>query len=363
MENIFNSLLGGDLKTTAILIADEELLVKFFNTVKLNEKNFYRLVAKNHNELRNEIIEKQIQQVISEQTFLNELNFLQWECPCFHTYYILDCENPLLIDDGHKNYLMNRKLWEYTVNNAKDKLAGGGWVNSYNREPFSKFEMSEFSENVYQKLTPYLNHTKKVLEIGCSSGLTMFKLAPIAGEYHAIDLSATILDKNKLIADKQGLHNIHFYHLSADEIDKIQDTDFNIVIMNSVIQCFHGYNYFRKVLKKCIDKIEAEGLIFLGDVMDLDSKEILEASLREYKKSHPTANTKLTTKGEVYYSKGFFEDCMAEFPEIETVVCSNKIATVENELTKFRYDALIFINKNSKKPIRYKKKNQFGLLI
>lgn len=90
---------------------------------------------------------------------------------------------------------MNKKLWEYTVNNAKDELAGGGWVNSYNREPFSKFEMNEFSENVYQKLKPYLNNDTKVLEIGCSTGLTMFKILPFVGEYHAVDLSSTVLKK------------------------------------------------------------------------------------------------------------------------------------------------------------------------
>ena len=80
-----------------------------------------------------------------------------------------------------------------------------------------------------------------------------------------------------------------------------------------------------------------------------------------YKKNHPDANTKLKTNGEVFYPKGFFEDCMIEFPSINKIVFTNKIGTVKNELTEYRYDAILFVNCNSVLNKKNKKKMQFGL--
>lgn len=352
-----------ELVTAAILVDNTELLREFLAQTHIDTNKIRFLKFSNHENLRKEIQKRKITQIISEQKYIQELNILQWECDSFNTYYILNCENPLKVDDIHKNYLMNKKLWEYTVNNAKDEFSGGGWVNSYNHEPFSKLEMVEFSENVYQKLKPYLNNSAKILEIGCSTGLTMFKLLPFIGEYHAVDLSTEVLKKDRCTAEKLGYHNVKFYNLPADEIDKITAKDFDIIIMNSVIQCFHGYNYFRKVLDKCINKISSKGIIFLGDIMDLDLKDELEFSLLEYKKNHPNAATKLKTKGEVFYSRGFFNDCVKEFPAIEKVVFFNKIGTIKNELTEYRYDAILFIDHNFVKHENNKKKKQFGLFL
>ena len=72
-------------------------------------------------------------------------------------------------------------------------------------------------------------------------------------------------------------------------------------------------------------------------------------------------NTKLKTNGEVFYPKGFFEDCMIEFPSINKIVFTNKIGTVKNELTEYRYDAILFVNCNSVLNKKNKKKMQFGL--
>ena len=313
MYNIIDIWNTIDSQSTALLISDTELLTKLIEKTKVDINQVCIIRSLDYEQIKKEILTNNIKQVISEKQFIQMLNILQWECSSFDTYYILNCNNPLLVDDENKNYLMNKKLWEYTVNNAKDQYTSGGWVNSYNRQPFSKTEMDEFSDNVYQKLKPYLNKHTKVLEIGCSSGLTMFKLLSHVGDYHAIDLSLAVLKKDKNIATELGYENVCFYNLPADQIDKINENKFDVVIMNSVIQCFHGYNYFRKILKMCIEKMNTKGIIFLGDVMDLELKNDLEQSLQEYKNKHPKADTKLIAKGELFYSRAFFEDCMGEF--------------------------------------------------
>lgn len=351
------------LLTTAFLIENLSLVQKFLSRYQIELGEIYFLKSFKYEDIKKEIKEKQLTQIISEKKFVQDLNLLQWECDTFHTYYILDCIEPLKIKDSKENYLMNKKLWEYTVNNATDEFSGGGWVNSYNRKPFSKIEMQEYSNNVLKKLKPYLNCNTKILEVGCSTGLTMFTLLPFVKNYFAIDISSKVLEKNRKIAQEKGYDNINLYNLPADKIDILNEYNFDIIIMNSVIQCFHGYNYFREVLEKCLQKINSNGIIFLGDIMDLELRTDLEKSLQEYKNQNPLDNTKLSIRGELFYSREFFQDCKTEFPQIKDIVFSQKIGTIENELTKYRYDAILVIDKTNKNVKIHKQKKQLGMLL
>ena len=352
-----------ELLTTAFLVENPSTIEKFLNEFQIELEKIYFIKSFEYEDIKAEIKQRNIVQIISEKNFVQDLNLLQWECDTFNTYYIIDCVEPLKIKDTKENYLMNKKLWEYTVNNAKDEFAGGGWVNSYNRMPFSKIEMEEYSNNVLKKLKPYLKPNTKILEVGCSTGLTMFALLPFVESYCAIDLSSKVLEKNRKIALEKGYKNISLYNLPADKIELLKEYNFDIIIMNSVIQCFHGYNYFREVLEKCLQKINSHGIIFLGDIMDLELKTDLEQSLQEHKNQNPLDNTKLLTQGELFYARGFFQDCKAEFPQIKDIKFSQKIGTIENELTKYRYDAMLVIDKTIKNIRIEKRKKQIGLIL
>jgi len=176
-------------------------------------------------------------------------------------------------------------------------------------------------------------------------------------------LSRVMIERNRVNAEKKGLSSVYLYNLAADEIDRLQQTDFDIIIMNSVIQCFPGYNYLRKVIRKCIGIMSESGTIFLGDVMDLELKDDLIASIKLHKQLYPEANAKLDNSAETYYAKNFFVDLQSEFPEIARVCCNSKHHTIVNELTQFRYDVQLFVDKKGKSLIPPKKKAQHGIDI
>ena len=103
---------------------------------------------------------------------------------------------------------MRKDLWDHVGDTATDAISAGGWVSSYTGEYISAEEMQEYSENAFLKLKPYLRKDMKVLEIGCSSGLTLFQVAPHVGAYHGTDLSSSILEgTGKEVAEK-GLTRI-----------------------------------------------------------------------------------------------------------------------------------------------------------
>ncbi|MCP4156321.1 MAG: AMP-binding protein, partial [bacterium] len=153
------------------------------------------------------------------------------------------------------------------------------------------------------------------------------------------------------IHDIHNIHNVHTvhdaYHVHALRFPDQGQIEFDIIIINSVIQCFHGHNYLRKVLLNAVSLLKEKGYLFVGDVMDLDKKKNLLESLEEYKIrfSRESNTTKTDLSSELFISRRFFHDFVLDNPELEAVDISSKIHTIKNELTRFRYDALIKVNK------------------
>lgn len=54
--------------------------------------------------------------------------------------------------------------------------------------------------------------------------------------------------------------------------------------MNSVVQCFNGHNYLKNVIRDAVSMMNDKGKIFIGDIMNLDTKAEFEKSLKDYKK-------------------------------------------------------------------------------
>ena len=287
--------------------------------------------------------------VFSQKKCVKTLNRLQWDCKSFHTYLCMD-STAILKEEESKNELMDKALWEYVGNQATDEITGGGWTSSYTREPLSKEEMEEYGANALAKLKPIIHQEMRVLEIGCASGITMYQVAPQVRFYHAVDLSSVIIEKNKAKVKREAHANITLSCLAAHEIDQIEEKEFDLVILNSVIQSFHGHNYLGRVMEKCIDTLSEKGYIFIGDVMDQDLKAELISDMAAFKQAHPdySLKTKTDWSAELFVSRPCFEDLMVELPEIYDVEFSKKIHTIENELTKFRYDALFRIDKTQR---------------
>ncbi|MCU0288064.1 MAG: AMP-binding protein, partial [Acidobacteria bacterium] len=302
----------------------------------------------------------QIKIIVAQKKYIKQLNRLQWECSCFHTFLCPDSRDIYREQETEKSGLMDQKLWEYVGETSGDDIAGGGWVSSYTGEPFSRQEMDEYGDNIFKKLTPLFHPRLRVLEIGCASGISMFRIAPKVGLYYGTDLSSVIIRKNRARVKEEGHRNIELECLAAHEIDRLNGKIFDLVIINSVIQAFHGHNYLRQVIAGAVDLLEETGTLFIGDVMDQDLKGALILDMINFKTANKGKNyiTKTQFSEELFVSRGFFEDMAIEIPAIRGVEFSRKIYTIENELTKFRYDALLTIDKTSKSDGILKKKRK-----
>ena len=297
------------------------------------------------------INDAKIEVIISGKKYTGILNHLQWECDHFHTFLCMDSEDVYSEDEVEKNQLMDKKLWEYVGETATDEITGGGWLTGYTGEPFTREEMDEYGDNILNKLAPLLYKKMRVLEIGCASGITMYRLAPKVGFYYGTDLSSVIIEKNKKRVREEGHQNIKLACLPAHEIEKQGEENFDLIILNRVVQSFYGHNYLRKVIRKLMGLLGEKGFLFIGGIMDQELKEALIRDMKTFKLTNQDKNYKTKTdwSTELFLPRPFFEDLGIEYPEIVKVEFSRKIHTRGSELTKFHYDTLITIDKKEKK--------------
>ncbi|QJB38091.1 amino acid adenylation domain-containing protein [Chitinophaga oryzae] len=287
--------------------------------------------------------------LITEKSFLETANRLQWACSRLEAYCCLDSNDLYQEKEQQENVMMARELWDHVGDSAVDQITGGGWGNSFTGGPISALEMEEYSMNAYLKLKPLLHKDMRVLEIGCSSGLTLCKVAPEVGFYYGTDLSPVIIGNAQQMVVEREMTNVQLQAVVAHDIGNISERGFDLVIINSVIQHFHGHNYLRNVLSQAASLMKDTGWIFIGDVMDADRKENLVADLLAFKAANKNtgSQTKTDFSADLFIARGFLEDLVTEANPLKAVAITDKICTVENELTRYRYDALLTVDKTS----------------
>lgn len=290
--------------------------------------------------------------LISEKRHIKTLNILQWECADLKTVLCLDSLN-VHGEQEDAGEMMNLEVWEYIAQETFDEISGGGWKSSYTGDWLSREEMDEYGDNIRLKLAPYLTPNSRVLEIGCASGISMRRLAPLVQWYYGTDISQGIIDWTSAEMAKQGVANISLRCLAAHETDLIEERNFDVVIMNSVIECFNGHNYFRDVLRKAIDAMKDHGIVFLGNVWDQDLKQEFIRSLVEFKRQHAGEGyrTKTDRTEELFLSRAFLDDLRYDFPEIAAIDYSDMIGSFNGELSRFGFDAIMRIDKCVSAPL------------
>jgi non-ribosomal peptide synthetase component F/2-polyprenyl-3-methyl-5-hydroxy-6-metoxy-1,4-benzoquinol methylase len=254
--------------------------------------------------------------------------------------------------DFDLNSLSSVELWDYIAmksGESTDDIVAGGWAQSYTGESFTSQEMDQWANSCFIKLQPYLSCETRVLEIGTSSGFTMRKIRPFVAKYVCTDLSAVAVQK--LIQTAATCHwtNMEAYQVPANEIKKVFNNNehFDLIIINSVVMYFPDYNYFEETMRAIQTLLNPDGRIFLGDLMDLDLKKNLVQSMRNYKQQHPTANTKLNWNSELFLSRQYIQSWLESYFPSATVQFSTKNIEAKNELSQYRYDAIISQHKNN----------------
>jgi amino acid adenylation domain-containing protein/thioester reductase-like protein len=227
-----------------------------------------------------------------------------------------------------------------------------GWNNSYTGLPLPNQEMREWVNHTVKRILAL--QPKSLLEIGCGTGLLLFRIAPYCDFYLATDISAEALSyicKN-LQTNSQDWSQVRLANQAAVEaLATLEPGSFDTAVLNSVIQYFPSMDYLVQVLKIAVEKVQPGGRIFIGDVRSLALLPAFHTAVQLYKASDSLPILQLQQRiqerieqdNELAIDPAFFTALAQHIPEISNVEIQLKRGQHRNELTQFRYDVVLHV--------------------
>ncbi len=244
-------------------------------------------------------------------------------------------------------------LYNETYNQTADsdpKLNIVGWNSSYTNQPIPTEQMLEWVDNQVEQILTL--QPKRVLEIGCGTGLILFRIAPYCTKYWGTDFSSVSLNYIQQQLQKQETPQVTLYQQMATDFEKVEPAAFDAVILNSVVQYFPSIDYLLRVLEGAVKATAPGGFIFIGDVRSLPLLPAFHASVQLYQ-AEPSltcyelqqrVQMQIDQEAELVIDPAFFTAIKQNFPQINDVQIQLMPGKHHNELTQFRYNVILHVS-------------------
>ncbi len=224
-----------------------------------------------------------------------------------------------------------------------------GWASSYTGKAIREGEMKEWVEGTVERLLD--RSPRRVLEIGCGTGMLLLRVAPRVAEYVAVDFSTEALAYVRSRLDAEGRGNVTLVQGRADDLAGV-DGGFDLVILNSVAQYFPSLDYLLRVLRGAVERVAPGGRIFLGDLRSLPHLAAFHASvqLRQADEAmtldelRDRVATAVRQERELALHPALFASMPGLLPGVAWVEIQLKRGRAKNEMTRFRYDAVLHLS-------------------
>ncbi|WPP34309.1 non-ribosomal peptide synthetase [Streptomyces sp. CL7] len=216
-----------------------------------------------------------------------------------------------------------------------------GWNDSATGEPIAEEEMRVWVEETVERITAL--RPSRVLEIGCGTGQFLLRLAPHCARYVGTEISPEALTR---LAAQLGPDTTAELSLrSGDDFTGFAEGEFDTIILNSVVQYFPDVDYLLRVLRAALAHLAPGGHLFVGDVRDLRLVEAFHCSVQAARlpEHTPAADLRRLVDQQIAQE----EELLVHPALFETLAPAARVRLLakssphRNELTRFRYDAVI----------------------
>jgi pristinamycin I synthase 3 and 4 len=220
-----------------------------------------------------------------------------------------------------------------------------GWTSSYTGQPIPAEEMRLWLEATLAQLRPL--GARRVLEVGCGTGLLLTRLAPGCERYVGLDVSAPVLAQlGAYVAGRADLSQVELRHGWAHQLGFLDDDSVELVILNSVVQYFPDLDYLLEALAEAVRVTRPGGHIFVGDVRSLPLLGAYHSSVQLFKAPEglPVAELKQRigqaqrNDKELVVDPALFGEVARRWPKLGRAEVRLKGGGYDNELSRFRYD-------------------------
>ncbi|PKK16211.1 MAG: hypothetical protein BUE48_001835 [Thermomonospora sp. CIF 1] len=225
---------------------------------------------------------------------------------------------------------------EYTqVGTAVHVEEFAGWTSSYDGRPIPLEHMREWRDATVARIRAL--QPRRILEIGCGTGLLLSKLAPEAESYWATDFAGPVIAK--LHKDVDPSWPVTLRCQAAHDFTGLPEGFFDTIVINSVAQYFPTADYLADVITRSLDLLVPGGRLFLGDIRDLRTLRAFHAAIQLGRGGGdlPAIDRAVRMEKELLLDPAFFTSLnLPARVEIRT-----KRGVHHNELTRHRYDVIV----------------------
>ena len=229
-----------------------------------------------------------------------------------------------------------------------------GWGSSYTGEPIPAEEMREWVESTVSRIRGL--QPDRVLEIGCGTGLLLYRLAPDCTRYVGTDFSAVAQAQVRSVVEGHAEYgSVELWQRLADDFSGVGRGEFDTVIINSVTQYLPSMDYLAGVIESAVSALSAGGRIMLGDIRSLPLLKAYHTSVQRYRSSSETSGGELLRniqqhveeENELVIEPSFFDGLCARLERLSHVEILLKRGAYHNELTGYRYDVVLHVEAES----------------
>ena len=242
------------------------------------------------------------------------------------------------------------RVWDDTYRRADavdPTFDVAGWNSSYTGQPIPLSDMRAWVDHTVARIMGM--SPSRVLEVGCGTGLLLYRVAPTCDLYVGLDAAASALDR---ISDHLALSpmpQVSLVHGQAHELTQLVDSTFDTIIINSVAQYFPDADYLIDVVTQALALLSPGGALFLGDLRSLAHLPMFAAGVELERSPAELAWTELGLRAtkrvgadtELVVAPELFAALASLGSERFSIQVLLKSGPVDNELTCFRYDVVL----------------------
>lgn len=226
-----------------------------------------------------------------------------------------------------------------------------GWLDSFSGENHPASAMREWIDHTADRIVAL--KPRRVLEIGCGTGMVLYRVAPQCEQYTGIDLSSHALSLIAQHTQSMGWENIDLHQGSADDDALLKqlkgESGVDVIVINSVAQYFPSAAYLADVIERAGQLIAPGGNLFIGDVRNYASMDTFHHAIAMARSAAETDIAELKTRvdeiaakeSELLVAPEFFYALQQKHAQISNVNVQLKRGEQNNEMSAFRYDVTI----------------------
>ncbi|WP_019545177.1 class I SAM-dependent methyltransferase [Streptomyces sulphureus] len=226
-----------------------------------------------------------------------------------------------------------------------------GWFSSYTGAELTAEEMGAWVDGTVRRIAGL--GARRLLEVGCGTGLLLHRLAGGVERYVASDVSAGALERIRTAFGHRPPSGVELRQAPADDLSFAAPGSVDGFVANSVSQYFPDEEYLDTVVRQAADVVDEGGYLFLGDVRSAAVHRAFAAGLELSRAPERASGEKVQglverrccTGTELLIDPCYFTGLVERLPRVAHVAVLPRRGLRRTEMNRFRYDAVIRLDK------------------